>query len=166
MHERAETSPKTVVLHIFHEKHVRNTKGFTLISGRVMRNPMCLHVCAPFSKNFNLLILGFFPEPRYDGRGYRNRAHVTHSQRTRKRARYCLRIMDFSGIIQILSSTSSYVKCSDTFSPRNGGCNGDRYTVSVTASGGCAPHARGIFAWQCIVGCVPGDWAEPVSSTQ
>ena len=108
MHKRAETSPKTVVLHRFHEKHVRNTKGFTLISGRVMRNPMRLHVCASFSKNFNFFILGFFPEPRYDGRGYRNRAHVTHSQRTRKRARYCLRIMDFSGIIQILSSTSSY----------------------------------------------------------
>ena len=50
--KRAETSPKTAISHGFHEKHVRNTKDFTLISGRVMRNPMSLHVSPPFVKNF------------------------------------------------------------------------------------------------------------------
>ena len=50
--KRAETSPKTAISHGFHENHVRNTKDFTLISGRVMRNPMSLHVSPPFVKNF------------------------------------------------------------------------------------------------------------------
>ena len=111
MVKRAETSPKTAISHGFHEKHARNTKDFTLISGRVMRNPMSLHVSPPFAKNFYFFEVGSSPEPRYDGRGYRNHAHVTHNQRTRKTARYCFRIVDFSGVMNILSSTSSnYMK--------------------------------------------------------
>ena len=64
MLQRAETSPKTgdiTVLSPTRPENVPKYKGFCIDFRSSRRHSMSLHVEAPFVKNFQFFIFGFFP---------------------------------------------------------------------------------------------------------
>ena len=63
MHKRAETSLKTAISPA-RPKNVPKYKGFCIDFRSSRRYSLSLHVEAPFDKNFQIFIFGFFPEPK------------------------------------------------------------------------------------------------------